>query len=342
MMRRFSSSALGFGSALLFVIASSWPQAAVAAPPQDDLVRRGLVLRRAHQDAAALELFQKAFASSPSTMIGAQIALAKQALGRWIEAERDLQAALAAPDPWVDAHRRVLLQSLGVIQSHLGWLEVTSSLESTEVWLDDERLVTLADSVHSEVRRVTAGRHELSLSAPDGRRIEQTFELEPGARYVYHAEWPSVAAKAAAEPALAAPPGAPARVEVTAASRAPAEHRSVAESPLRPLTHEASKPSATRTLAYASAAVAIVALSEAVAASLVRLDYVHRYNGPSCYPQRSVQCAPYRDVANTLGTAAVVGYVIGAAAGLGSIALFTWPGADSLGRSAQLTFSGRF
>ena len=101
-----------------------------------------------------------------------------------------------------------------------------------------------------------------------------------------------------------------------------------------------------QTLAYASATLAVVALAEAVTASLLRLDYTHRYNSDACAPERSKQCGAYRDVANTLGNVAVVGYVVAGAAGLGSLALFTspywYPSTAAGGAQAGLSFSGKF
>jgi len=84
---------------------------------------------------------------------------------------------------------------------------------------------------------------------------------------------------------------------------------------------------------------------EAVAASLVRLRYVDKYNSQSCAPNRSERCAPYRDSANTFGTVAVVGYAVAGAAGVTSIALFTepwWNGGGGSQARATLSFSGSF
>jgi uncharacterized membrane protein len=101
-----------------------------------------------------------------------------------------------------------------------------------------------------------------------------------------------------------------------------------------------------RALAYGSAALAVVALGEAVTASLVRLHYAHRYNSEACAPDRSKQCAPYRDEANTWGDVAVAGYVVAGAAGLGSLALFTapywYPKTTTGSAQAGLAISGQF
>src|SRR5262245_52314219 len=87
--------------------------AASAESTDDALVERGLKLRRDRQDAAALALFQQAYEVRPAPRTRAQIALAEQALGKWLDAERDLQAALAAAsDPWIASHHKTLQGAL--------------------------------------------------------------------------------------------------------------------------------------------------------------------------------------------------------------------------------------
>src|SRR6478609_9850715 len=150
---------------VLMVCVVAVPRRALADEPVAKLVSRGLELRRERRDAEALALFQNAFATSASPMILAQIALAEQALGRWLPAEQDLNAALATHDGWVDTNRSALERALAVIQSHLSWLAVTSNVESAQLWLDEHNL----GAVRAAPWRVTAGAHELSLRLADGR-----------------------------------------------------------------------------------------------------------------------------------------------------------------------------
>lgn len=63
---------------------------AVRAQSVDRLIEQGVSLREDGRDLEALELFQRAYRRSKSVRAPAQIALAHQALGRWIEAERHL------------------------------------------------------------------------------------------------------------------------------------------------------------------------------------------------------------------------------------------------------------
>jgi len=80
-------------AALLMTLASSptWAQTSLNAQ-----ISRGVALRRQGRDASALEVFQSAWRSSRAPRALAQVALAEQALGRWVAAEAHLVEALAA------------------------------------------------------------------------------------------------------------------------------------------------------------------------------------------------------------------------------------------------------
>src|SRR5256885_726287 len=78
-------------------------QSAVAADTnEDELIQRGIELRRRRSDEAAFPLFQKAYEQHHSPRAAAQLGLDELALGRWIDSERHLQEALGSPsDPWI-------------------------------------------------------------------------------------------------------------------------------------------------------------------------------------------------------------------------------------------------
>src|SRR5262245_7061850 len=60
------------------------------------LIKSGVSLREQGKDEAALREFQRAHELSRAPRALAQIALAEQALGRWIDAEAHLEEALTA------------------------------------------------------------------------------------------------------------------------------------------------------------------------------------------------------------------------------------------------------
>src|SRR4051812_16131890 len=94
---RWCAAALGLASLL-----ASGPTVAQVADPAEAAIRRGVDLRRQGQDDQALQEFKKAYELSPSPRAIAQIGLAEQALGRWVDAETHLEAALGSKtDAWI-------------------------------------------------------------------------------------------------------------------------------------------------------------------------------------------------------------------------------------------------
>jgi tetratricopeptide (TPR) repeat protein len=88
------------------LLSSSTPGRADARADATSLIRRGVELRKEHRNDEALAAFAQAFALAPSPAAQAQRALAEQALGRWLDAEKDLEAALASEDDrWIEKNR---------------------------------------------------------------------------------------------------------------------------------------------------------------------------------------------------------------------------------------------
>src|SRR5947209_3601580 len=110
-MGRARPHPLSLALAVVVVQAAAWgvvgvPSVALAGggdeAAADAAIRRGVDLRKQGRDMDALEEFRKAYAAARSPRALAQIALAEQALGRWVDAESDLDQALASKsDPWI-------------------------------------------------------------------------------------------------------------------------------------------------------------------------------------------------------------------------------------------------
>ena len=137
----------------------------------DALLRRGVQLRREHRNGEALDLFQRVLTISPTPTARAQVALAEEALGQWVEAERDLGAALrAADDPWIAKNRSVLEEARAQVAQHLGWLTVSVDVANAEVRMDGRPIVA------DREERVVSGPSVLAVSArgyvPDIRHVE--------------------------------------------------------------------------------------------------------------------------------------------------------------------------
>lgn len=102
----------------------------------DDLIRRANDLRRDGQDAEALALLERGWRASPSPRVRAQMGFAAQALGRWLDADVHLRAALAAPDAWVGEHRAIVEDALRTIGRHVASFEVRCDAPGATLHVD--------------------------------------------------------------------------------------------------------------------------------------------------------------------------------------------------------------
>jgi len=171
-----------------------------------DLLRRGVALRRERRNEEALAAFQEAARLAPTPPVVAQLALAEQALGRWPDAARDLDAALSSPsDPWIAKNRDALRAAQSVVAAHVAWVEIDVEPADAQIHLDGRAITAggatpvgtgpgvievRADARVPDVRRV-------DLAA--GERLHLVISLAP----------------------VPAPPGAAAATPVPAAADAP-------------------------------------------------------------------------------------------------------------------------
>ena len=149
--------------------------APVSAQSAGDLVARGVALRARGRDAEAAELFQRAYAMDASAKALAQLALAEQALGRWVVAEEHLSDALSRRDPWIASHRSVLSRALSVIRTHVGTLDVRSNVAGAELRVDGTLVGTLP--LDAPVR-LPVGRVEIEVSARGRAPIRRTVVIQ--------------------------------------------------------------------------------------------------------------------------------------------------------------------
>lgn len=122
----------------------------------DALIDRGFELREAGQDEAALRVFREVWQAHRSPRALAQMALAEQALGRWVDAEAHLAAALAEREHrWIRRNRRPLEESLTEIRAHVGRLEILGNVEGAEVLIGPEVVGRLPARLNVPVGVVT-------------------------------------------------------------------------------------------------------------------------------------------------------------------------------------------
>jgi len=160
-------------SALLVFTAA--PFATSWAGDADDLIQRGVELRRKARDAEAFELFKRAHAIDPTPRSSAQMGLAEQALGIWTDAEVHITAALErADDPWIKKNHVVLSKSLDVVASHLGTLEIWGSPKGAEIAIDGKTVAVLPLTTPL---RVTAGTVPVTVRAKDFLAVTRVLDV---------------------------------------------------------------------------------------------------------------------------------------------------------------------
>ena len=278
---------------LLLLAVLLWPSPARAQESGDDArITEGVQLRSEGRDLQALEVFREAYAARPTPRALAQIGLAEQALGRWIEAEADLERALAQQgDGWVTRHRGQLDAALAIVQHHLGWVAVESSISGAELWIDGERAASLP---RVEPLRAVAGAVVLEVRAAGYDPLRRTIEVEPGER----AQERFVLVPSRAAPSPVDSP------RTTPPSAAPQ-----------------------RRMAWVTGATGITLVAGGAVANVVRESNAAVYNDPKqCAPPpgKTVDdvCGGRRRAVNAAEGAMIVGYAAGGAALLASAILF--------------------
>lgn len=111
---------------VFFAVSLAFGVPASAATPAEELIKQGLDLRRAGRDMDALAKFESAYGLAKSPRAAAQWGLCLQAVSRWSEAEPLLSEALSSPnEPWVKKNRETLKDSLEVVKTHVGRLQLS-------------------------------------------------------------------------------------------------------------------------------------------------------------------------------------------------------------------------
>jgi PEGA domain-containing protein len=104
----------------------------------EDLLERGIELRRNGKDGEALVLFRQAADLDPdSARAQAHLGVTNQALGRWLSAETYLKDALGhTGDPYIERHRAALERALEAVKDHIGTLAVDGGPAGADVSLN--------------------------------------------------------------------------------------------------------------------------------------------------------------------------------------------------------------
>jgi hypothetical protein len=207
--------AFGFGAVTAFAVACGIAKAAVAAEPAEveDLIRKGVELRRDHKDQLALPLFKKAYELAHTPRTAAQLGLVEMSLGYTLEAERHLVEGLAAPrDVWIRRNKAVLDGALSRVRAAIGEVVIEGHPADAEVWLNGKQVgaLPLANPI-----RVPEGSVTIELRAPGHVTLARTIKVIGGGTERVTMELPvvpSVADRPSSLPSLPsalAPPSSP-------------------------------------------------------------------------------------------------------------------------------------
>jgi tetratricopeptide (TPR) repeat protein len=168
--------------AVFFAALGSVSSTAVAIPADgsEALIREGLALRRNGDDEGALAKFNAALGIRRSGRALAQIALAEQAIGHWVESESHLKEALNLRDEaWIAKNRPLLETSLKEISSHLGALELTANVAGAVIKVNG---VFRGRLPLPEPMRVPSGTVTVELEAEGYFPLARSVVLSSGGR----------------------------------------------------------------------------------------------------------------------------------------------------------------
>ena len=312
------------------------PRAARAEESVDAIVTRGLEYRRAGRDSESLAEFQRALRMEKTARIQAQVALAEQALGLWVPAESHLIEALSSGnDPWIKKNLAALTKALGVIQEHLGSLEVWGTPKGAEILVDGKPVgrlpltspvrVLSGDTVILGARANGYSEANRNVRVPVGGTVREHVELvpltPPRVALAVESEAPKAPAADGASSANARTSNTTPPATATAESPAARGGESSAE-PARDL----------RPFAWVAAAGAVGGLVLGVVETVIALDKKSEFDNHTnltmpgvkdCFTANlSPACKPISEAHDKAVTLEVVGYAVGGALGVGSMILF--------------------
>lgn len=250
---------------------------------EEELIRRGVELRKAGDDQAAWPELKKAYELARSPRAAAQLGLVEQALGRWEDAEVHVSEALRAPtDPWVAKNRPALEQALSVIKGNVARVEVVGEPRDAEVLINGTVVGRLP---LSGPIRVSAGVVDIELRAPGHLRSSRSITVTGGQyqRLAMRLERePRGEATSAAVPGLTGGTSGTSAAGV-AASANPADAEPSAPGAVAESREQASPdPNVRFILKWSAVALASVSLATGITASYLWQTRVNEFEQAGC------------------------------------------------------------
>lgn len=314
----------------LVFITAPLPVYAAGDKDADRLIEQGVDLRSSGKDEEALALFEKARAIKETPRVLAQIGLAEQALGRWVEAEAHLEAALATKgDTWIEKNRRALDQAVTKVRVRLGSLDIVGKVRGAEVRINGRLAGTLP---LEKPARVVAGSVVVEVTAPGHWPLSRTVEVSAGG--MVRESMDLVAKPAASTPPLAVdptpPPSGPQTPPVARTPPPGSEPKAAPPPPPSPTTATSEAKTGgggvRAILPWAAAGGAVVGLGVGIVGLVIRSGNIADYNDDTvCLAggrTRDENCKDKLDAANTAGTLATVGFIAAGVFAAGAVVLF--------------------
>jgi hypothetical protein len=337
----------------VFVVAAIGPGARAMAAPADRaeasedeaLLRRGVELRRQGRDEEALKTFRSAFRLRATPRAQAQMGLAEQALGHWVDAEGDISAAIRSrEDPWIARNMNVLLSARGKVLQHLGQLQVLGSPAGAAIHIDERDLGAMPMKAPVYV---PLGEVVIFVSAPGYISLTRRSTIPSASEIVRETialhEEPRTAARSSFEATGSDAPGW--RSPAKARPAAPAVESASAGSDATSLARSSppsSGHSSSLTVAAVVGGTGLLFLAGGIAAQVLSSSVSQQFNDVKDAPNPTMQCnqqlpdaggGPCQgllDSARMRKNLALVGYGVGGvAAAISLVVLVTMPAARS-------------
>jgi hypothetical protein len=288
-------------------------QSAPSAELARDFIEQGVALRKAGDDRLALAAFARAYALEPSVEALAQLGLAEQALGSWLDAREHLESALDhGDDSWIMKHRATLEAASKEIEGRLGMLEVSCNVAGAELRLDGR---VLGRTPLERPIRLVAGQSVLQIAALGYFEVTRLVQVDAGSLSRLDVVLISRPSSADATP-LTALPGAGAGAASLHAATPPAVDASAVQ-----------RSSAPTVLMYTSLGLAVAGVAVGTTGYVMREVNVRLYNDNSrCSTalgiRRSEECPNEAAAWHRGEVLAIAGF--SAAAAFGATSLFLW------------------
>jgi hypothetical protein len=188
-----------------------------AAEPEtaDQLVAKGVELRKKGDHAGALREFQAAHAKDPSGRTLAQMGIVEATLQRWVDAENHLSQALESSIPWVEKNRATLEQTLQTVRTHTAEISIYGTTGAT-VTVDDKVVGRIPLPT---IPRVNEGDVTVRVESPGHKPFVQTLPAKGGSRLIVTASLEPLAPEPPPAPVVPLVTSSPVHADMSPAAR---------------------------------------------------------------------------------------------------------------------------